>query len=61
MSLDIIQRNAKNIMEMYRVYSSLQDKDDEFSKEKLKQIKKQILNFAYDTQRIINEERQNAS
>lgn len=61
MTLDIIQQNAKTIMEMYRLYATLQNQNDEFSKQKLKQIKSAILNLAYSIQKIINEERQNAS
>lgn len=61
MTLDIIQQNAKTIIEMYRLYANLQNQNDEFSKQKLKQIKSAILNLAYSIQKIINEERQNAS
>jgi len=60
MTLDIIQQNAKTIMEMYRLYVTLQAQNDEFSQKRLKQIKTAILNLAYNIQKMINEERQNA-
>ena len=59
MSLEVIQQNARTIMEMFRLYSNLQTQPN--SEEKSKQIKMSILSLAYNIQKMINEERQNAS
>jgi len=60
MSLDAIQMNAKTIIELYRLHANLQNQNDKQSTDKAKQIRNSILSLAYNIQRMINEERQNA-